>query len=244
MKFLNKLSSTSRYYPVSSDDGELIPFRVRHDITSKIRSSCIVVLALGWMITLLLYWELSVATRRSYTPIPSEVFNRVTKVFQPDERYVGPSLEALHHWDDLAAGHDVLYVEDPEKYGLSEGITALFDHPNKPDPPLSKFYIISLMHQLHCLNMIRWNYWIAAGGSNLSTIKDAVQYSQHVDHCFEYLRQSISCGGDITIEGHSPLGDATPVTGWGAEHSCIDFERLRQFQIDQEKKYNQTWQQA
>jgi hypothetical protein len=154
----------------------------------------------------------------------------------------------------------VLYVEDPEKYGLSEGITALFDHPNKPDPPLSKFYIISLMHQLHCLvspimsreeqiftrlqNMIRWNYWIAAAGNNLSTIQDAAQYSAHVDHCFEYLRQSISCGGDITIEGHSPLGDATPVTGWGTEHSCIDFERLRQFQVDQEKKYNQTWQQA
>jgi hypothetical protein len=38
------------------------------------------------------------------------------------------------------------------------------------------------------------------------------------------------------------LGHATSVTGWGVEHDCIDFDLLRQFQIEQEGKYNLTWQ--
>lgn len=38
------------------------------------------------------------------------------------------------------------------------------------------------------------------------------------------------------------IGHATSVTGWGVEHDCIDFELLRQFQIEQERKYNLTWQ--
>ena len=71
----------------------------------------------------------------------------------------------------------------------------------------------------------------------------------HLDHCFEYLRQAISCGSAFDIEGSSPLADpgekghiASTVTGWGVEHNCIDFEALRNFQIDQEKLYNSTWQ--
>lgn len=76
--------------------------------------------------------------------------------------------------------------------------------------------------------------------------EEAFKWKVHVEHCFEYLRQAISCGGDLVIEGSSPIkvgkGHATSVTGWGVEHECIDFERLRQFQIDQEAKYNMTWQ--
>jgi hypothetical protein len=78
------------------------------------------------------------------------------------------------------------------------------------------------------------------------------QYSEkswdaHVDHCFEYLRQAISCGSGFSIEGHSPLivdreeGKASTVTGWGIEHNCINFEALRAFQIEQERVYNTTW---
>jgi hypothetical protein len=68
----------------------------------------------------------------------------------------------------------------------------------------------------------------------------------HVEDCFEYLRQTVSCGGDLVVEGNSPIkfGEehhATSVTGWGVEHECIDFEKLRQFQIEQEAQYNTTW---
>ena len=71
-----------------------------------------------------------------------------------------------------------------------------------------------------------------------------------MDHCFEYLRQAISCGSAFQIEGSSPLdipGEeghhlASTVTGWGVEHDCINFEALRAFQINQERAYNATWQ--
>ena len=80
----------------------------------------------------------------------------------------------------------------------------------------------------------------------MSMDPDAKKWVVHVDHCFEYLRQAISCGTDLVVEGASPIkvghGTATSVTGWGVEHQCIDFERLRSFQIDQERRYNETWQ--
>ncbi|CCX31739.1 hypothetical protein FPQ18DRAFT_268070 [Pyronema domesticum] len=243
MKFL--FERKSKYTSVSSFDADSesssITSSPPHKNGSKVKNGLLVVLAIGWMVTLFLYVEKTIATQRPYTPIPSSAFRRVSVVFQHDERYVGPSDEATDHWNDLIAGHDALFVEDPKKYGLPEGIVASYEHPNKTNPPDNRFYVISQLHQLHCLAIIRWNYWQAAEGKNMSEIRDAANYKLHVNHCFEYLRQSMMCGGDIIVEGYSALGHATSVTGWGTRHSCIDFQELRRFQIDQEIKYNHTW---
>jgi hypothetical protein len=73
------------------------------------------------------------------------------------------------------------------------------------------------------------------------------KWAVHVEHCFEYLRQAISCGSLFAIEGDTPLdvegekGHASTVTGWGVEHDCFNFEALRVFQIEQEGRYNATW---
>jgi hypothetical protein len=80
----------------------------------------------------------------------------------------------------------------------------------------------------------------------MSEIDDADLFAVHVDHCFEYLRQALSCGGgEIVLEGYSPLTSgktvSTSVSGWGREHRCIDFDALTQYQIQQEAKYNLTW---
>ena len=94
--------------------------------------------------------------------------------------------------------------------------------------------------------MIRYNYWEMKEGVDLALDPDAGKWVVYVDHCFEYLRQAISCGGDLTIEGASPIkvgnGTATSVIGWGVKHDCINFELLRSFQIEQEKRYNISWQ--
>lgn len=47
---------------------------------------------------------------------------------------------------------------------------------------------------------------------------------EHRSHCVEYLRQSILCNGDTTIEGET--GSWTKSTGWGQTHSCVDFDAL------------------
>lgn len=94
--------------------------------------------------------------------------------------------------------------------------------------------------------MVRYQYYEEKGrvDHNADDIERKM-WKVHVEHCFEYLRQAIQCGGDLIIEGNSPIkvgkGHATSVTGWGVEHDCINFEKLREFQIEQEAKYNQTW---
>jgi hypothetical protein len=106
MRFL--FERKSKYASVSSFDEESesssITSSPRHKNGSKVKNGLLVVLAIGWMITLFLYVEKTIATQRPYTPIPSSAFRRVSVVFQHDERYVGPSDEATDHWNDLIAG--------------------------------------------------------------------------------------------------------------------------------------------
>ncbi|KAL1627243.1 hypothetical protein SLS56_006482 [Neofusicoccum ribis] len=212
---------------------------------------CIAVLALGWASTVAYGYHTRPRANGSLhvytnTPIPKEVFSPVKRVFEPDQRYIGDGPDVNGHWDRLVAGHDAVWLENPSQWGLPEGIVAPYDHPNTPDPKPQDFYVISILHQLHCLNMVRFQYFQEKNRVDTSADPDAFKWKVHVEHCFEYLRQGISCGGDLIIEGNSPIkvgkGHATSVTGWGVEHECIDFDRLRRFQIDQEAKYNQTWQ--
>ncbi|KAM7215687.1 protein of unknown function (DUF3328) domain containing protein [Rhypophila decipiens] len=234
----------------------------QHLRTQRILLAIIAVLALGWAATLISWsrWQaysgpnhldngpLHVYTN---TPIPKEVFLPVKKVFEPDERYIGGGPEVEKHWDALVAGHDAVWIENPSQWGLPEGIVAPYDHPNTPDPKPQDFYVISILHQLHCLNMVRFQYYQEKNKNRIDTSspkaepEESFKWKVHVEHCFEYLRQGISCGGDLIIEGNSPIkvgkGHATSVTGWGVEHDCINFELLRKFQIEQEGRYNQTW---
>lgn len=115
------------------------------------------ILALGWVIPLLQSQQVQVS-RSSNTwptphlsPLPREVFQTVKKTFYPDERYIGPSNETHRNWDHLVVAHDALYIEDPQTYGLPEGIAPPFDHPNKVGDGPHNFYVVSGLHQMHCL---------------------------------------------------------------------------------------------
>jgi hypothetical protein len=50
---------------------------------------------------------------------------------------------------------------------------------------------------------------------------------EHRSHCVEYLRQSILCAGDTTLEGET--GSWTKSTGWGQTHSCVDLDALTDY---------------
>lgn len=97
-------------------------------------------------------------------------------------------------------------------------------------------------------NIIRFHYFQVDTGVPRYVHYSKEAWGAHMEHCFEYLRLSISCGSPFTVEGSSPLADprghgliASTVTGWGIEHDCINYEAMRTFQINQEKQYNQTW---
>ncbi|TRX87838.1 hypothetical protein FHL15_011256 [Xylaria flabelliformis] len=188
----------------------------------------------GWFVALDLYRHprvVNIPGLSSSHPFPSQIFERVKKVFEPDERYTGPSNQTHQNWDHLVAAHDALYLENPEKYGLIEGAGPPFKHENMAHP-----------------NLVRFHYWQVKGGRPIVGGYSEASWDAHMDHCFDYLRQAISCGNGFTIEGHTPLivkgehGEASTVTGWGVEHNCINFEALRAFQIEQERRYNMTWQ--
>ncbi|KAI1322458.1 hypothetical protein F5Y16DRAFT_386605 [Xylariaceae sp. FL0255] len=101
-----------------------------------------------------------------------------------------------------------------------------FEHPDVGDSPVS----FSVFHQLHCLDGIRYAYWTARNG-NYSGEEHShhAEHSSdiHVRHCLEYIRQSLMCVADTTIEQtvEAPEG-GSGVRGFGTEHTCKDYQQL------------------
>jgi hypothetical protein len=47
------------------------------------------------------------------------------------------------------------------------------------------------------------------------------EVAHHSAHCFDYLRQSLMCAADTTLEGKTEAGP-----GMGSIHECTDYEAL------------------
>ena len=52
----------------------------------------------------------------------------------------------------------------------------------------------------------------------------------HLEHCFDYLRQSVMCCADTTVEWANPHSGPTQkplIDGWGIPHGqCKDWDKL------------------
>jgi len=119
--------------------------------------------------------------------------------------------------------------------------------------PLStNFYILSPLHQLHCVNMIRMRYNHLVYSRSSSSPTDPLSGSPidadwltHIEHCFEYLRLSITCGDFFVLESDSPPGTPEPLTrdglGWGVVHQCVDWDSLMSYQEEMVGVYNASW---
>lgn len=102
-------------------------------------------------------------------------------------------------------------------------------------------FALSMLHQLHCLRGLR-SAIIVAAREDLSA-----QTVSHINHCLDYLRQSILCCGDTTLEGaQSHVEDGKQVWGasaYGVTHTCRDWTHVfdyMQEHVDQwSKMYNQ-----
>ena len=70
----------------------------------------------------------------------------------------------------------------------------------------------------------------ALGTSREQWAAQEEQKVEHRAHCVEYLRQSILCSADTTLEGET--GSWTKSTGWGQTHSCVDFDALTEMAND------------
>ncbi|KAK0714540.1 hypothetical protein B0H67DRAFT_644390 [Lasiosphaeris hirsuta] len=99
---------------------------------------------------------------------------------------------------------------------------------NLPRPLLfypNSTFTTSMTHQIHCLHNIV--SVVAALTSNQPDMMP-VEGAWHLSHCFDYLRQSIMCCGDVALEGQQttfPEGWKGS-DGWDAKHVCKDYGQV------------------
>jgi Mycotoxin biosynthesis protein UstYa len=92
-------------------------------------------------------------------------------------------------------------------------------------------YSVALFHQMHCLGQLRrFSYLfldaiVKQDAAQLKEIKHMfgeLDHAEHMNHCFDYLRQTIACAGDMAMEWPrtEPDGRRFAVDGWGIPHEC------------------------
>jgi hypothetical protein len=69
--------------------------------------------------------------------------------------------------------------------------------------------------------MSRKSYIVAAYQTAFDGVELTHEVAHHSAHCFDYIRQSIMCAADTSLEGRT---DAGP--GWGSQHECTDYDAL------------------
>ncbi|ATZ57878.1 hypothetical protein BCIN_15g03990 [Botrytis cinerea B05.10] len=90
-------------------------------------------------------------------------------------------------------------------------------------------WTFSVFHQLHCVNRLRHGYWKAhtaamEGKSLEDEDKDRLTSPEHIQHCLDYLRQSLMCHGDTTLEPDD-VG-INGAHGFGIQHNCKSWNQL------------------
>lgn len=161
-----------------------------------------------------------------------------------------PYAHLFSHTDIFTVGKGHIKVADPALWSLTGG------YPLSDDPasPAAEEYTIALYHQLHCLaaiksKMSRLQDWYA-GDSDNEYLKFALGEDQvadqHIYHCFDYLRQTLLCHGDMTLEGarqvRTETGHETTVRGvdgWGVVHACRDPASIYAF-AEAHRSHNDT----
>ncbi|KAH8805510.1 hypothetical protein F5884DRAFT_860115 [Xylogone sp. PMI_703] len=149
----------------------------------------------------------------------------------PDLRYNPPNRtrESDDAWTEFPTGAYVV-VENSEKGDAQPSIYR--------EDLGGSLYSVSAYHQLHCLSMIRnaWFLIVDGGPEALENVEyfphhpHGAHLAPHVQHCFDYLRQTLQCNADHTLEPFvaedgKTLQPAGP-SGWGVKHKCRDWESL------------------
>lgn len=159
------------------------------------------------------------------------MISRETKLFTPNETFyktLGAGKE--EDWESLFPyGSGFVRVDNPQQFGLSGGYPL-----ESSTSETTESYCVSVFHQLHCLNSIRSQLENPGktheghGHDKLSAHANEL----HVAHCLDYLRQSIMCAGDMSLE--SAVTDKNgmliqAVSGWGATHTCKAWDEVFEY---------------
>ncbi|KAL9058555.1 MAG: hypothetical protein Q9162_001710 [Coniocarpon cinnabarinum] len=162
--------------------------------------------------------------RTPVPPIPMEVRN-----FERDPLYADrPNPDSDAAWNHLLPnGRGFVFIQDWEDYNLEPG----------EETAWSPIYSVALFHQLHCLGVIRKTYWkmIDHYHANDTEFMDELVENllgpegEHAHHCFDYLRQTIQCAGDMAMEWprvEPDTGLRFAVDGWHIPHECKSWDHI------------------
>lgn len=100
--------------------------------------------------------------------------------------------------------------------------------------PNSELFALSMFHQLHCLDSLRYGYATAKAGV-LEFPGNGTGVEHHVHHCLTYLRQMVMCSADTTLEKSELTFSAVSgklahgASGSGMMHRCKDWTQIRRY---------------
>ncbi|KAH8815495.1 hypothetical protein F5884DRAFT_747035 [Xylogone sp. PMI_703] len=124
-------------------------------------------------------------------------------------------------------------ISNPRQYNLPQGIPAF----NRS----GEVYITTWGHQHHCLKILRLAFWDLILGQSLlvgTDINDKDSESSaklaHLMHCFDYLRQTVACDSDMTLEGRAITDDPFDfdIDGYNVEHKCKNKDAVGRFLLE------------
>ena len=164
--------------------------------------------------------------------IPEIPYTTHPVIFDQDRNWAAASPSVDKNWNQHINNGDLGYIRisNPQAYNLKPGVRS---GPNAT----SEIFSISMYHQLHCLAMIRQAYYHPMdshvhGHGSRSPLSEAERRTAHLDHCFDYLRQGITCAADMAVEWARVEVDGSrrEVDGWGIPHrQCRDMEKVEAF---------------
>ncbi|RDW91743.1 hypothetical protein BP5796_02908 [Coleophoma crateriformis] len=127
-------------------------------------------------------------------------------------------------WDDIHPGSWV-QVAPSSKLGISGGIPLRDYSKDGSWDTNDEGYALTMHHQIHCLGLMKHVFISAERNEPIPSTS-----FRHMDHCVEYIRQSIMCYGDLTLEPLQ-LGSsqkAIESDTWGSKHFCRDWTALKE----------------
>ncbi|KAI8626642.1 hypothetical protein F5Y19DRAFT_216915 [Xylariaceae sp. FL1651] len=201
-----------------------------------IRYTLLSLLTLGILLWSLPQWSLTNVSQRFHEQVcPSQTFTISS---------VGNG-QTLHDHGSKPLLHSVRFEEHAAYQNLSRTYDTLW---NELVPENGGFYPeqdsngkvvakgLSMFHQLHCLAMIRISLQRAMGFINNTDVMSAShahhhdhpdssieEETEHVLHCFDYIRQVMLCMADETVEDVSEEAkDGRPIVTGMVERKCKD----------------------
>ncbi|KAL7939302.1 hypothetical protein V8C35DRAFT_275146 [Trichoderma chlorosporum] len=144
----------------------------------------------------------------------------IRKAFMPERVYDDPRTEQGHEaWMNLfPKGKGYVSIQNIEAAGPAP------DYVRDTSTDGTGRFSVAVFHQLHCLYLLQSDLFEALE-ANIS------EPHSHTFHCLDYLRESILCASDSTLEPFKPNFDSTAhrkgVDGYGTPHQCRDFGKLR-----------------